>query len=285
MLRRLFKFTPLLMITLIAVTAVFRQHFDEVEQARTREYELDRSLDKEFERRPPQPLEVHLLLATDEGGMIGAADRPSFQRRIAKLKKLPVVLDLPGCGFPTWAKGVPNNVAMLVVSEEPKLLHRKSLIVACRDRDGPAIKASIEAQRDALVSYVQRASWVDRSRMLMTGSGEATPIVASFSGPLKGRVMLGDPCVVRWSSISTSSPLLMLATTYPQGIYSGRTPNVDRTKAALAGLPVLPPTLTCTGLPRPVRSPAKVIVAPGTILATDRPEPLMQALADTYARL
>lgn len=282
MMKRLAKSVAVLIGGFIAIATLYHRHVD---QAREREIAQDTLLDADYEKRARQPLEITLLLTTQRGGMSGDVNRPSFQARIAKIGKLPVVLDLPGCGFPTWAKGVPDNVAMLTVDESSKLLRRKSLFKACADRDKAAIETAFKIQLNELIRYSQSASWIDKSRVMMTGSGEATPIVAAFSGPLKSRVTLGDPCVVRWSSISNSSPLLMLMTKNPQGIYDGPTPNLDRVRAGIANIPVVPSSLRCEGLPRPKQIPAKAFFASGLILATDRPESLMIALEEAYKLL
>jgi hypothetical protein len=279
-------FGGVLLLPLVAVIGL-RAHFEHARAAHEAAYQRDAALDRDFDRRKPLGIEVRVMLVTDHGSYGEQADRPSFRHHIASVGKLPVILDVAGCGFPDWLKGVPMDVAMLSVDENPAFLGRPTTAEACNRRDASAVDRALRQRLDFLMRYVDRADWIDRSRVMLSGSGEAAPVVAAYSGYVKSRMTLGDPCLNRWRLISTASPMTMLFTDSPQGLApGGNEPSLDLKAIEQGAGSKFPPVEVCTGVPRPAfTSFQTVVTAPGRLGIFERPQALLAAQAAAYRAL
>lgn len=269
-------------------TACLRSHFASAQRAREQARKQEDFLDRSFNARPPAPLEVRVMLSTAQGGYQVPADQPSFHRHIAPLGKLPAILVITGCGFPVWGKDVPLNVAVLSVDEDPHLLEHKTLYEACVSRDGPAMTKTVEQKLSYLTRYIERAAWIDKSRVMLAGYGEAAPLVAAYPGHIKQRLTLGDPCFVPWSNVNTNTPILMLFTSERQGLMDDDEPPRPPDIAALAqgAGPSFPKVIPCPGLKRPsITSPARAVAAPGYLGMFERPDALLRAQKLAYDNL
>lgn len=147
---------------------------------------------------------------------------------------------------------------------------------------------ALDAQLEVMVRYVASASWVDRRRVMLAGSGEAAPIVAGYRGGVRVRVTLGDPCLLAWQGVSASSPLLMLRTSAGDGLaLADSTPQpIDTAAVARGAAPQPPVTRRCRGLPGPVATSwTRVIVAPGELGMHTMPDALRSAQRAAYEAL
>lgn len=268
--------------------ALLRSHFETVRQAREDVERHDRALDRTFNARKPAPLEVRVMISTPDGSYQVPADQPSFQKRIEPYGKRPAILVLTGCSFPVWGKDVPRNVAVLSVGENHDLLDRKTVQEACSSRRPSEIAKALEQSLSSLGEYVERSKWIDKDRVMIVGYGEAAPLVASYIGPAKQRLTLGDPCVVPWRGIKGSAPLVMLFTSDPQGLVDqkGPVPKLDIRAIASGSGPTFPRVEQCPGLARPkISQPARQIVAAGTLGLFKRPAALLSAQKSAYDSL
>ena len=268
--------------------AMLRYHFASTQEARYRSFRRDNILDHAFNARAPAPLEVNVMLSTAHGGYQVPADQPSLHDHIKSLGKLRVIVVLPGCGFPIWGKDVPSNVAVLSVGENPDLLDRKTTSEACMSSDDAALRRALDRQLALLMRYVDQATWIDRTRIMLAGYGEAAPLVAAYSGRVKQRLTLGDPCRVPWTTISDRTPVRLLFTTDPQGLTLPGAPpgSLDIAAIARGAGPSFPAVRACEGLRRPaIRPPARQVVAPGHLGVFDRPATLLEAQKLAYETL
>lgn len=265
--------------------ALLRNHSESVQHEQERTQSRDDLLDSNFNDRAPVPLEARVMLSTEQGNYQVPADQPSFRQHIASLGKLPAIIVLPGCGFPIWGKDVPLNVAILSVDENPNLLESKTTVEACKSRLRPAAQHAFKQQLVFLANYVERKAWIDTSRVMIAGYGEAAPVVAAYSGPASQRLTLGDPCFVPWENISGKTPILMLFTSRRQGLMRDDAPEkpIDIAEIAKGAGPPLPRVKPCLGLARPkIRPPARQIVASGRLGMFERPEVLSNAQKAAY---
>ena len=154
-------------------------------------------------------------------------------------------------------------------------------------RDAGAVDRALREQLDFLMHYVDRADWIDRNRVMLSGSGEAAPVVAAYNGRVKLRMTMGDPCLTKWWAISAASPMTMLFTDSPQGLAPGGKAPLPNLKAIEQGAgPILPPVDVCAGVPRPTFSPSQtVVITPGRLGIFERPKALLLAQAAAYRAL
>lgn len=253
---------------------------------REQSYVRDRRLDRAFEERARAPLEVRVMISTRHGSYQMLADQPSMHSHVSELGKVPAILVLTGCGFPVWGRDVPPNVAVLSVHENPNLLGRKTLVEGCISHDGRGVRRAISEELAHLASYAESADWIDNSRLMIIGHGEAAPVVAAYTGPAKQRITWADPCLVPWADLSQATRLTMLLSATPQGL----TPATKVHRQGNQRLPMPPagpPTAAyCEGLPRPnFDTSTRVLIAPGNIKALDRPAKLMAAQKVAYDAL
>ena len=268
--------------------ALLRSYSASVQQVRQQALAQADALNRDFNTRAPVPLDAQIMISTENSNYQGPADLPSFRKHVASLGKLPAIIVLPGCGFPVWGKDVPLDVAVLSVAENPRLLDQQTSVEACMSKAGPALQRAFRRQLGFLTSYVERADWIDKTRLMIVGYGEAAPEVAAYTGPAKMRLTLGDPCFVSWNSVSNETPILMLFTLERQGLTRGDEPQkrLNITEIIKGAGPPLPRAKSCVGLPRPhIGPPARQIVASGRIDMFERPEMLSNAQKKAYDSL
>lgn len=209
-------------------------------------------LDADLDRRPSTAMTLSVLVKLNDFNYVGQANRPSFLEHVVKAGRLPAVISLSGCGFPDWLEGVPNNVAMFTVDENSRLLGRPFQEKSCANRDRNGVERALEEKLRFMVKEVQKLSWVDKDRILLSGSGEGAPLVASYHGQVWSRQTLGDPCLIPWSELSTSTPMLMLFGNPASGLVGA-----TRSSSTLA---------SC----RVVRNPSRLRKASLVMLCSDR---------------
>jgi hypothetical protein len=257
-------------------------------QKRQEERERDAALDRSFLKRASLPIEVRAMISMPGMSYQAEADLPSLQRRLTILGKRPVILVLSGCAFPIWGKDVPPGVALLDAWENPETFGDKDRGSSCMLHDATALQQSFERQLNYLVEYVEKSAWIDKERVMLVGYGEAAPIVASFTGKVKQKLTMGDPCLVPWSEIDRRIPLLMLFTDNPQGLEYSTESEKPQDIAALARGegPSLQQPNACVGLQRPdIPSSVQEVIAHGKISLFGRPNEFFIAQKLAYDRL
>ncbi|MGE3914885.1 MAG: hypothetical protein AB7F78_04230 [Hyphomicrobiaceae bacterium] len=214
-------------------------------------------------KKPQGAITVRAFVATGAGGYQGplAAVDPGL---VAELKPFPVILSLAGCGWAHDTQDLPKRFVLLSAHEDPERLQRPILPRACSDRDAVAIRRALSEQLDVLVAEVGRHPWLDHTRVVLRASGEAGPLAAAYTGKLSGRVIVDEPCLVRWQTIENGAPMVLL--------FSAPAARAQRPATTIA-------PFDCRPLPRPA-FPAGVAVAefkswPGP------PVPISSEMSDT----
>jgi|GEM_PF-4531293 len=110
----------------------------------------------------------------------------------------PTVLVVAGCAHSEASADVPKGALQISVDEDPAHSKRSTLAEACVSRDAGALRAAVRAQLDYMLSSIHRLAVVDPERLVIFASGEAAPVAAAYVAEVRGKVLLGDPCIVAW---------------------------------------------------------------------------------------
>lgn len=227
-------------------------------------------MDRQYHRRQLKSAEksVRVMVSLRFTNYQGPVDQPSLQFQLRELGQVPVIVSLPGCGFPTWARDVPMYVPILTIER-----HNQPVIArACVDGDYELVEKLVVEDLDYIMDAIKTYDWVDKNRVLLHGSGESGPIIARYRGKVSGKLVWGDPCSIPWGHIETSMPLTILLSREPQGL------RVERHRGPFG--------VSCQGLERlQFPSSVRVVTAGGAIAALGRPPELLDAQRQIYRAL
>jgi hypothetical protein len=232
------------------------------------------------------PMELRVAFTYDRKNYNGPADSV----RVSGAVRQPVAIALPGCGFGVWGADAPHGTLMISVDEDPDLLDRPTVMEACLAGDGKALEAALSDDLDFMISRLARLDIADTDRVVIVASGDAVPVVATRRVQVRGKILIGDPCLVPWrrADIDTTVPTTLLRgdpfglgwTSIEQPSLSpGRMAKTEaHPRGAIAGM-----TRPCPALRRP-QLPANVTVSiwPGEIETARRPGGMLEAERDAF---
>lgn len=207
--------------------------------------------------------------------------------------KRPVLVVLPGCAFGVKQLEATLDAIIVSVDENPDVLQRSTMLEACKAADAEAITVAIEAQARFMFDSLAKLEMVDPGRVVLAASGDAAPIAAGMAAPVRGKVLIGDPCYVRWppEALTTAEPTTLFWSDEPEG-RTRAAPGADTERGGgQAGS--LSPTATsgaadwaasvsgrpCEPVPRPTRlgHSVDVRIVSGSIQTFSRPEGMLEA--------
>lgn len=195
----------------------------------------------------------------------------------------PAAIVVAGCGMGSVQRDLPPEFLVLTVDENRLTLERATLAEACQARDAAAITAAVEDQTRFVLDMLPEVSLIDPNRVVLMASGEAAPVAARLSVPVRGRLLLGDPCIVRWpeGQRATSNPAVVLQNTSGLGrSLPGEDAGSAAPSKAQSDLQSTASTISapCREQPHPsYPSNFEVTTAVGETSLFDRPAPLIAA--------
>lgn len=205
----------------------------------------------------------------------------------------PVLVVLPGCAFGVAQLEATLDAMVVSVHENPDVLERPTILEACKAADAEAISGAIEAQARFIFDSLAELEVVDPDRVVLAASGEAAPIAANMAAPVRGKVLIGEPCYVRWplEILTTAAPMTIFWSAEPEGrnwAAPGADAERERGQAGSRS-----PTATsseadwaasvsghsCEPVPRPagLGPNVDVRIVKGSIQAFSRPEGMLEA--------
>lgn len=209
-------------------------------------------------------------------------------------KLQPVAIALPGCAFAVWERDAPSEAIMISVDEDPTLIDRPTVEEACLAHDGKALENALSAQLDFMASRLSRLRIADPTRTVVLAFGDAAPVAAAHRLPVRGKILVGDPCLVPWrtTDFDTATPTILLRGA-PSGIGWSRPAENPKfqNRESLAKTELDPSRAIagmvehCPALPRPV-FPANVSVTDwsGEVSTLKRPSGMLEAQKAAFRR-
>src|SRR4028119_47717 len=106
------------------------------------------------------------------------------------------------------------------------------------------------------------------------------PVVAASDLPVRGRIVIGEPCLVPWGRVASSPPVLALFGTIPTGLTFE--PEEDNPQELIGNyFPGSPDGVSCPALPRPsFPSAVDIVRGAGEVKAFSRPVAIVEAQAE-----
>ena len=271
----------IVIVLAVASCSMWRSHNSKIENENNRRLS---HLDDEWRRQPRQGLTLGVLSAYVGPG---PADRPSIRDALLRSGKHPVMINLEGCAFPTLGRDLPKEAVILYAEDDERKPGRDTRRVqACLDHDAAAIEEATRVELAYVVDRIRTLPWVDQSRVMLIGNGEAGPVVASSRLPVRQRVVIGDPCFVPWGDVTRTSPLTFLFGSPATGLsFEGRK-TMRIGDLGLGSDPPPPDGVPCPALRRFAHQAIEnVIVAKGIIKGFDRPATIFEAQRSLYEKL
>lgn len=213
-------------------------------------------------------------------------------RLIAPWRPEPVAITAPGCGFAVRDKDVPKGTVILSVDENPDHLRRASLMEACIAHDPRKVAAAVRSQLKFMTANLGLIEIADPNRAVIFATGEAAPVAATLSLPVRGRILVGDPCLVSWSSTPALAPApttwlradpvgVQWASIYEGPARPAHSPAPARSRKMDGNVKLAP----CRAQPRP--DPAKGVDVRdyrGDVETYERPAGMIEAQRAAFAR-
>jgi hypothetical protein len=136
-------------------------------------------------------------------------------------------LVLPGCGFASRSWDLPPGTVLLTVDQNPDLERDETMTEACLHHDAAGIDKAVRANLRFMLDHLSQVELVDRHRVAILASGEAAPVIATEATRVRGKILLGDPCIVRWATrdLDKESPTIVLRGTEIVGVWWPETQN------------------------------------------------------------
>lgn len=204
----------------------------------------------------------------------------------------PAALIVAGCAHSEVGADFPKGVLQLSVDEDPAAAAAPTLAEACRSRDPDQIRAAVRARLDYMLASLHRIDVVDPDRLVIFASGEAAPVAAAYAAQVRGKVLLGDPCLVAWpKALDATTPTTLLRGREVLGLRwddvappTVVTPQADSPSAI--GRAISVSVAYCTGQRRPpFPSNYYVVERSGRVETLRRPAGLSEAGRDFMAEL
>lgn len=237
------------------------------------------------------PMTLRVAYTDGGGNFNGPVD--GVRVLVPEAPERPVLVVLPGCAFGVQQQEATLDAVVVSAGENPDVLERPTIIEACKAADAEAITVAIEAQARFIFDSMAKLEMADPDRVVLAASGEAAPIAAGMAAPVRGKILIGDPCYVPWPSeaLTAAQPTTIFWSAEPEGrsrAAPGANAKRDRGKTG-----PLSPTATsnaadwaasvsggsCKPLPRPtlLGSDVDVRIVQGSIRAFGRPEGMLRA--------
>lgn len=134
----------------------------------------------------------------------------------------PTALIVAGCAHSEMTDDFPKGVLQVSVDENPHSTLAPTLAEACVHRDAGEIRNAVRARLTYLLSSIQRLDVADPNRLVIFASGEAAPVAAEYVANARGKVLLGDPCLVAWPrTLDAETPTIVLRGSEVSGLKWG----------------------------------------------------------------